>query len=72
MATYEGEIRYEDLEGGLWLLVTSSGQRLQLQGGDPSLRKEGQAVTVVGKVAEEMMGIGMTGPILQVQSWKAR
>ena len=72
MAAFEGVVRHEDLEGGLWLLVTSDGRKLQLSGGDGALRKEGQSVTVVGKLAEDMMSIGMTGAILQVDSWKAR
>ena len=72
MSKFDGKVRFEDLEGGLWLLVTSDGKRLQLSGGDDGLRQDGQAVTVEGKLAEDMMSIGMTGPILEVKSWKAR
>jgi hypothetical protein len=72
MTRFEGEVRFEDLEGGLWLLVTRDGRRLQLSGGDEALRRDGQAVTVRGRIAEDAMGIGMTGPILEVESWQPR
>ncbi|MDF1565068.1 MAG: hypothetical protein P1V51_18670 [Deltaproteobacteria bacterium] len=72
MASFDGKVKFEDLEGGLWLLLTSDGQRLQLSGGDAGLRKDGLHVTVKGRLAEDMMSIGMTGPILEVESWKSK
>jgi hypothetical protein len=65
----KGTVRRNDLEGGFWELVTSSGDAYQLRGGDAALRIEGQAVEVEGKVARDAMGIGMASPILDVSSW---
>ena len=65
----KGTVRKNDLEGGVWELVTASGDAFQLRGGDASLRVDGQAVEVEGTVAKDVMGIGMTGPILDVTRW---
>ena len=70
MASYSGTVNHNDLEGGFWQLRTSSGESYQLRGGDGSLRVEGQAVVIEGKVDTGAMGIGMSGPILDVASWK--
>lgn len=71
MASYRGTVRRNDLEGGFWELHADGGERYQLQGGDDGLRREGARVEVQGKVDKQAMGIGMTGPILVVKSWKA-
>ena len=64
-----GTVRKNDLEGGIWELVADDGERYQLRGGDAGLRVDGQAVSVEGKIAKDAMGIGMTGPFLDVTSW---
>ncbi len=70
MATYRGTIAKNDLAGGFWELDCQDGSRYQLRGGDDDLRVEGQTVEIEGKVAKDAFGIGMTGPYLDVQSWK--
>ena len=67
----QGTIRRSDLEGGLWVLETDSGERYQLTGslGDC---KDGLVAEVEGKVDKNAMGIGMTGPQLSVQKITAR
>lgn len=72
MPRLTGQVRFEDLEGGLWLLVAEDGTRYQLDGGDPGLRQDGQRVEVEGEVADDSMGFGMTGPILRVRGWSRR
>jgi uncharacterized protein DUF5818 len=69
MAKIKGTVRKNDLEGGFWELLADDGESYQLRGGDDALRVEGQKVTVDGKVDQDAMGIGMTGPILDVKSW---
>jgi hypothetical protein len=64
-----GKVRKNDLEGGVWELVTDAGEAYQLRGGDDGLRIDGQKVKVEGKIAKDAMGIGMTGPIFDVASW---
>ena len=71
MTKLSGTIRKNDLEGGFWELHASDGEHYQLKGGGDGLRVDGQKVEVEGKVDKAAMGIGMTGPILAVKSWKA-
>lgn len=71
MASYTGTVQKNDLEGGFWELHTDDGDSYQLRGGDESLRVEGQRVVIEGTVDSGGFGIGMTGPYLDVASWKA-
>ncbi len=70
MAKYTGTVKKNDIEGGVWELHTSDGERYQLRGGDDNLRVTGQKVEVEGKIDRGGFGIGMTGPYLDVSSWK--
>jgi hypothetical protein len=67
----KGTIRRSDLEGGHWVLETDSGEHYQLTGSIGSCQ-DGQSVEVEGKVEKDAMGIGMTGPQLNVQKITAR
>ena len=71
MPKFRGVVRRNALEGGFWELEADDGKRYQLRGGDETLRKEGQKVEIDGKVDRAAMGIGMTGPILAVKSYRA-
>jgi hypothetical protein len=62
----KGTIRRSDLEGGHWVLETDAGDRYQLTGSLAGA-KDGMAAEVEGKVDKNAMGIGMTGPQLDVQ-----
>ncbi|MHC9540864.1 MAG: hypothetical protein AB9903_15275 [Vulcanimicrobiota bacterium] len=70
MKTLKGKIEKSDVESGIWLLVTDSGERYQLQGGDRELYIKGRKVSVSGTVEEDMMGIGMMGPIFTVKKYQ--
>jgi len=72
MAKFKGTVKRNDLEGGFWELHASDGERYQLRGGDAGLTVEGQQVEVEGTVDTGGFGIGMSGPILEVKSWKKR
>ena len=67
----KGTIRKNDLEGGFWELEADDGERYQLRGGGDGLCVEGQRVEVEGSVDKGGFGIGMTGPYLDVKSWKS-
>ncbi len=71
MSTFTGTVKKNDLEGGFWELVDDKGEHYQLQGGDAALQVEGQKVEIEGNIETASMGIGMSGSILQVKSWKA-
>ncbi len=70
MSTFTGTVKKNDLEGGFWELVDSKGEHYQLQGGDSGLQVEGQKVEIEGSIESASMGIGMSGSILKVSSWK--
>jgi len=70
MKTLKGRIEKSEVEGGVWLLVTDSGERYQLDGGDRELYIKGRKVSVSGNIEEDMMGIGMTGPIFTVKKYQ--
>jgi hypothetical protein len=63
----KGTVRYSDLEGGQWTLEADGGDRYQLVGKVNGL-KDGNKVEVDGNVEKDAMGIGMTGPHLNVKS----
>jgi hypothetical protein len=71
MASYSGTVRKNAVEGGVWELHAADGERYQLRGGGDDLRRDGLKVTVNGKIDKGAFGIGMTGPILDVASWKS-
>lgn len=70
MPTFRGVVKKNPLEGGFWELIADDGAHYQLTGGGPTLQKEGMRVEIQGKVDRQSMGIGMTGPVLAVKSFK--
>ncbi len=66
-----GTIRRSDLEGGVWVLETKSGERYQLVG-DVATFQDGLAADVTGDVDRNMMSIGMMGPSLKVTKVEAK
>ena len=71
MAKFRGTIRKNDLEGGFWELVADDGEHYQIRGGSDDLRVEGKKVEIDGKIDDQAMTIGMTGPVLDISSWTA-
>jgi hypothetical protein len=65
-----GTISRSDLEGGHWTLKTDAGDTYQLDGA-PATIKDGMRVEVEGKIAKDVMGIGMTGPHFAVKKLTA-
>lgn len=70
MARFTGVLRKNELEGGFWELLADDGARYQIKGGDAGLRRDGLRVELSGQIDEGGVGIGMTGPILAVSSYK--
>lgn len=66
-----GTIRRSDLEGGVWVLETKSGERYQLAG-DVAAFRDGLNADVTGDVDRNMMSIGMMGPTLKVTKVEAK
>lgn len=61
----KGTIRRSDLEGGLWVLHTDSGDQYQLLGKTDNAQ-DGLKAEVEGKVDKDAMGFGMVGPQFSV------
>ncbi|ACY13016.1 DUF5818 domain-containing protein [Haliangium ochraceum] len=72
MSKFRGTVKKNDLEGGIWELHAEDGERYQLRGGNDALRTEGEVVEVEGTIDKQAFGIGMTGPYLDVSSWKKK
>ncbi|MBK8262023.1 MAG: hypothetical protein IPK80_11895 [Nannocystis sp.] len=68
MTTFTGTVRYNDLEGGFFELVTAEGDVYRLS--DAGAAKAGDRVQVEGEVEEGGFGIQMSGPSLVVESIK--
>jgi hypothetical protein len=64
-----GTVERMDIEGGCTVLRTET-ETYEIKGGDPSILKAGQRVTVNGKVRTDMMTICQVGPVLEVSSSK--
>ena len=67
MAKLIGTVRRSDMAGGHWTLETDGGDVYQLTGALDGIAA-GQRLEVSGKVARDMMGIGMTGPHFAVKT----
>lgn len=64
--TLRGRVEREDLGPGVQVLVTEDGRRFTLRSDEPL--PEGKQVEVQGRVADDAVGIGMTGdPVLEVE-----
>jgi hypothetical protein len=70
MGKFRGTIRRSDLEGGHWQLEADDGTTYVLEGATKAVEQDGTKVEIDGAVADDAMGIAMTGPILRVKSAK--
>jgi hypothetical protein len=68
MGKFHGTVRRSDLEGGHWQLVTDDGTTYVLEGATRAIEQDGAKVEIEGAVANDVMGIAMTGPTLRVKN----
>jgi len=66
MSKIVGTVKRNDLAGGHWTLETEDGECYQLAGQVAGLR-DGMRASIEGRVAKDVMGIGMTGPTFTVE-----
>lgn len=69
MTKISGTVRRNDLEGGMWILETASGDRYQLSGETKALT-DGMKAELSGSVDKDQMGFGMVGAQFTVKSVK--
>lgn len=65
MATFTGTVRFNDLKGGYYELVTDKGEVYRLS---KCTAKAGARVKVDGKIESGGFGIHMSGPSIAVKS----
>jgi hypothetical protein len=66
MKTINGTVRFENLEGGIWVIDTGR-DIYQLEGGPEELYQEGRVVKIKGEIRKDMVSFGMVGPIFEVK-----
>ncbi|MEN9205922.1 MAG: hypothetical protein Q6J68_03010 [Thermostichales cyanobacterium SZTDM-1c_bins_54] len=67
---WTGTVEFLDLEGGVWVLTTPTGQRYQLFRAPRELLKEGLSVTITGQLRQDMLTTAQVGQVLEVSSFR--
>lgn len=68
-----GTVRYFTLEGGFWAVQGEDGVTYDpMNGLEPAFQRENLKVMLVAKVRNDMGGIHMVGPIIEVLSIRPR
>jgi hypothetical protein len=68
-----GTVRYFTIEGGFWAVQGDDGVTYDpMNGLAPAFQRENLKVTVLAKVRNDMGGIHMVGPIIEVLSIQPR
>ena len=68
-----GTVRYMTLEGGFWAVRGDDGLTYDpMNGLAPQYQRENLRVTLVAKVRDDIGGVHMVGPIVEVLSIQAR
>lgn len=73
VVSVDGVIRHFTLEGGFWAVSGDDGVVYQPKDGlDSQFRRENLRVSMVARVRNDLGGIHMVGPIVEVVSIRAR
>ena len=68
-----GTVRYIDLEGGFWAVRGDDGVTYDpMNGLAPAYQRQNLRVTLVAKIRNDVGGIHMVGPIVEVISIRTR
>ncbi len=65
-----GQVKFRDVETGVWTLVADDGTTYLLDGGDRKIKKDGSRIEADGTVDNDSLGIAMVGPRFVVKSYK--
>jgi hypothetical protein len=69
----EGTVRYITLESGFWAVRGNDGVTYDpMNGLSPEFQRENLRVTLIAKIRNDISGIHMVGPIVEVVSIQAR
>ena len=65
-----GQVKFRDVETGVWTLVADDGTTYLLDGGDRKIKKDGSRIEADGTVDNDSLGLAMVGPRFVVKSYK--
>lgn len=65
-----GEVKFKDLETGIWVLEGDDGKTYLLAGGDRQIKKPGSRIEAEGEVDKDSLNVAMVGPRFVVKSYK--
>lgn len=65
-----GQVKFRDVETGVWTLVADDGTTYLLDGGDRKIKKDGSRIEADGTVDDESLGLAMVGPRFVVKSYR--
>lgn len=65
-----GQVKFRDVETGVWTLVADDGTTYLLDGGDRKIKKDGSRIEAEGQVDDQSLGIAMVGPRFVVKSYR--
>jgi len=68
---WSGQVEFLDVEGGVWVLTTASGQHYQLFRAPRELLQEGLEVTITGQIRKDMLTAAQVGEVLEVRGFRA-
>lgn len=65
-----GEVKFKDLETGVWVLEGDDGKTYLLAGGDRKIKKDNSRIEAEGDIDKDSMTTAMVGPRFVVKSYK--
>ena len=65
-----GEVKFKDLETGVWVLEGDDGKTYLLAGGDRQIKKPNSRIEAEGDVDKDSLNVAMVGPRFVVKSYK--
>jgi cob(I)alamin adenosyltransferase len=65
-----GQVKFRDIETGVWVLVGDDGQTYLLDGGDRKIKKDGSRIEADGTVDNDSLTSAMVGPRFVVKSYR--
>jgi len=65
-----GQVKFRDVETGVWVLVGDDGKTYLLDGGDRKIKKDGMRIEADGTVDDDSLTSAMVGPRFVVKSYK--
>ena len=72
MMTISGTVRHLDLEGGVYVIEEAGGTRYNPMNLPEAFREDGKAVEAEARRRDDMMSVGMVGPMIELMRIRER